>query len=108
MAHSDQPYSLSPGRSPQQLSWLLQALAGVMPITTLPFEKYLLKAMPGLPYGSTMVVISAIHSQLLSETLLRLKHYRGSISLLSLDENTPLEIPGIRVIRLPAESEKPL
>jgi uncharacterized protein (DUF58 family) len=103
MAHSDQPYSLAPGRSPRQLSWLLQALAGVMPISTLSFEKYLLKAMPGLPYGSSLVVISAVHSQLLSETLLRLKHYRGGITLLSLDENTPHEIPGIRVIRLPAE-----
>jgi uncharacterized protein (DUF58 family) len=105
MVHSDQPYSLAPGRSPQQLSWLLQALAGVIPISTLPFEKYLLKAMPSLPYGSTLVVISAVHSQLLAETLLRLKHYRGSISLLSLDENTPAEIPGIRVIRLPCASE---
>jgi len=105
MSHSDQPYSMAPGRSPQQLSWLLQALAGVMPISTLPFEKYLLKAMPSLPYGSSLVVISAIHTTLLSETLLRLKHYRGGITLLSLDENTPAEIPGIRVIRLPAEAE---
>jgi uncharacterized protein (DUF58 family) len=105
MTHSDQPYSLAPGRSPQQLSWLLQALAGVIPISTLSFEKYLLKAMPGLPYGSTMVVISAVHSQLLSETLLRLKHYRGSITYLSLDEDTPAEIPGIRVICLPSSDE---
>jgi len=101
MARSDQPYSLAPGRAPQQLSWLLQALAGVMPISTLDFEKYLLKAMPTLPYGATLVVITALHSPLLDETLLRLKRYRGSITLLSLDERTPREIPGIRVIRLP-------
>jgi uncharacterized protein (DUF58 family) len=104
LTHSDQPYSMAPGRSPRQLGWLLQALAGVMPISTLGFEKYILKAMPSLPYGSTLVVISAIHSELMSETLLRLKHYRGSVTLLSLDENTPAEIPGIRVIRLPAET----
>lgn len=106
MSHSDQPYSLAPGRSPQQLSWLLQALAGVMPITTLDFEKYLLKAMPSLPYGATLIVISALHSPLMDETLLRLKRYRGSITLLSLDENTPCEIPGIRVIRLPFSQEE--
>jgi uncharacterized protein (DUF58 family) len=107
LTHSDQPYSMAPGRSPRQLGWLLQALAGVMPISTLGFEKYILKAMPSLPYGSTLVVISAIHSELMSETLLRLKHYRGSVTLLSLDENTPAEIPGIRVIRLPAETGRP-
>ncbi|MGA9396910.1 MAG: DUF58 domain-containing protein [Anaerolineaceae bacterium] len=101
MARSDQPYSLAPGRAPQQLSWLLQALAGVMPISTVDFEKYLLKAMPTLPYGATLVVITALHSPLLDETLLRLKRYRGSITLLSLDEKTPQEIPGIKVIRLP-------
>ncbi|MBN2257304.1 MAG: DUF58 domain-containing protein [Anaerolineaceae bacterium] len=106
MAHSDQPYSLAPGRSPQQLGWLLQALAGVMPISQLGFEKYILKAMPSLPYGSTLVIISAIYSELLSETLLRLKHYRGSITLLSLDEKTPAEIPGIRVIQLPESEEE--
>jgi uncharacterized protein (DUF58 family) len=105
MRRSDQPYSLAPGRSPQQLGWLLQALAGVVPISTLGFEKYLLRAMPSLPYGATLVVISAIHSQLLSETLLRLKHYRGSITLLSLDEKTPASIPGIRVIRLSSGSQ---
>jgi hypothetical protein len=76
-----------------------------VPISTLGFEKYLLRAMPSLPYGATLVVISAIHSQLLSETLLRLKHYRGSITLLSLDEKTPASIPGIRVIRLSSGSE---
>ena len=100
MARSDQPYSLAPGRSPQQLSWLLQALAGVMPISTLDFEKYLLKAMPTLPYGATLLIITALHQPLLDETLLRLKRYRGSITLLSLDERTPPEIPGIRVVRL--------
>lgn len=105
MARSDQPYSLAPGRAPQQLSWLLQALAGVMPISTLDFEKYLLQAMPALPYGATLVVITALHSPLLDDTLLRLKRYRGSITLLSLDASTPQAIPGIRVIRLPFAME---
>ena len=106
MARSDQPYSLAPGRAPQQLSRLLQALAGVMPISTLDFENYLLKAMPTLPYGATLVVITGLHSPLLDETLLRLKRYRGNITLLSLDERTPKEIPGIRVIRLPFPVEE--
>jgi uncharacterized protein (DUF58 family) len=105
MARSDQPYSLAPGRAPQQLGWLLQALAGVTPVSTLDFERYLLKAMPTLPYGATLVVITGLHSPLLDETLLRLKHYRGNITLLSLDERTPKEIPGIRVIRLPVSGE---
>ncbi len=105
MARSDQPYSLAPGRAPQQLGWLLQALAGVMPISTLDFERYLLKSMPNLPYGATLVVITGLHSPLLDETLLRLKRYRGNITLISLDEHTPKEMPGIRVIRLPLTSE---
>ena len=62
LAHSDQPFYIPPGRSTDHLALLLTALAGVTPFTVAPFEKYLVLAMPKVPYGASLVVVSALVS----------------------------------------------
>jgi hypothetical protein len=57
LAHADQPFHIPPGRSPRQLATLLQALAEVTPFITAPFEKYLLKSAPSIPYGATLILV---------------------------------------------------
>ncbi len=101
LATADQPFHLLPGRSPQQLARILQALAEVTPFMTAPFEKFLLKSMPEIPYGATLVVVTALVSEELAEMLLRLRKYRRHLTLLSLEEREPPLMPGIRVIHLP-------
>ncbi len=103
VAHSDQPFKVPPGKSKDQLGILLQTLAGATNYVTAQFEDYLLRSMGNIPIGSALVIITAMNSQRLNETLLRMKRYRRHTTLISLDPSTPVEIPGIRTLHIPFE-----
>jgi uncharacterized protein (DUF58 family) len=103
LARADQPFQISPGRSNEQLAQLLGALAAVTQYTTSPFEQLLMKAMPKVPYGSTLIVVTALLSPELLETLMTLKRYRPNATLFSLQPEPPPHLPGIRTIHLPFE-----
>jgi uncharacterized protein (DUF58 family) len=101
LAHADQPFRIPPGRSPKQLSSLLEALAGVTPVVTGPFENFLIKQVPRVSYGATLLIVTAVTNPELFETLVQLKHHGRQITLLSFAEKAPEEVPGIRTFHLP-------
>jgi uncharacterized protein (DUF58 family) len=101
LVHSDQPFRIPPSRSPHQLARLLEALAGVTPFTVTSFERYLLKSAPSIPFGATLLIVTALFSPELTEVLLRLKPYRLHMAVISLAKDPPPEIPGIKMIHLP-------
>ncbi len=101
LAHSDQPFRINPGRTQDHLAVLLQSLAGVTPFTTIPFENYLLKAVPQTPIGATLVIVSSIVTPSLLESLLLLKKYRPHITFISTASEPPLTVPGVQTIHLP-------
>lgn len=101
LANSDQPFRIPPGRSPQQLTFLLQALAGVTPVVVAPFEQFLLREVPRVPYGATLLIVTAVTSPELAENLLRLKKHERQLTLLSLAQEPPPRLPGVRSIHLP-------
>lgn len=101
LAHSDQPFNIAPGRSRNQLSMLLQALASVTTYTVSPFEPFLIKSMPKVPLGTTLVIVTSVVSPALIETLFMLRRYRAHTTLISLDISAPPAIPGVRVIHRP-------
>ncbi len=101
LAHSDQPFRLPPGRSAEHLAATLSLLAGVTPFTTGPFAQYLTRSMTEVPFGATVVVVTAVVPAELNETLVSLKRYRRNITLVSLAPAPPREIPGIRNVHLP-------
>ena len=101
LAQADQPFRIQPGRSPNQLAVLLHALAGVTPYTSAPFETFLIRSMAAIPFGSTLILVTARVAEDLQNMLLRLKRYRHQITLITLDETPPPDLPGIRVIHLP-------
>jgi uncharacterized protein (DUF58 family) len=70
---SDQYISLGPGRHPRQLTRILEALAMVTPFPLLPFEELLGRESSNLPWGTTLVIISAIVTEDLVGEMLRLK-----------------------------------
>jgi uncharacterized protein (DUF58 family) len=104
LAHSDQPFRIPPGRSRKQLGSLLQALAGVTSFTTGSFEWVLSRALPQLPYGSTLIVVTAFVTPQLAETLIRLRQYRPNLTVLTLEGSEISAIPGVRVVQVPAPS----
>jgi uncharacterized protein (DUF58 family) len=100
-AHSPQPINIPPGRSMKQLSVLLEVLAGITPLFSIPFEKYIIREMPRVPYGASLLVISAVTPPLLLETLARLKRHNRVITLLSLAQETPESLVGLDIIHRP-------
>lgn len=102
LAHADQPFRIPPGRSRNQLAMLLQALAGVTSFTSGSFEAVLARAMPQLPYGATLVLVTALVTPQLAEMLLNLRKYRPNIILMTYDAGAVPPIPGVRLIELPA------
>ena len=101
LAHADHPFQIQPGRTTSQLAHLLQALAAVTPYTTAGFENYLIKALPRIPYGASLVIVTALVTSTLIETLLRLKRYRTNTTLISLETSVPPAIPGVYSVHLP-------
>ena len=101
LAHADQPFRVPPGRSPQQLSQLLAALAGVTPFVSTPFERLLLRETPRLPFGARLFIVTGVVTDELAEMLLRLKRHGRPITVLSFALTAPPAIPGIRSVHLP-------
>jgi uncharacterized protein (DUF58 family) len=101
LAHADQPFRIPPGRSPQQLAILLGALAGVTSVVTGNFERFLMREIPRIQYGATLVILTAISSPELASTLVQLKRHERRITLYTLAEDAPPLIPGIRIIHQP-------
>jgi uncharacterized protein (DUF58 family) len=101
LAHADQPFRIQPGRSPNQLAGLLQALAGVTSVVTAQFERFLLREVPRVPFGATLVILTAVTTPELTQTLLQLKRHERRITLYSLAQEAPPMIPGIQTIHRP-------
>jgi uncharacterized protein (DUF58 family) len=103
LAHADQPFRIPPGRSPQQLAILLQALAGVTSIITGNFERFLLREIPRVQYGATLIILTAVTTPELASTLIQLKQHERHITLFSLAKEPPPVILGIQTIHQPFE-----
>jgi len=100
-ANSDQPFRIPPGRSPDQLSQLLSALAGATPVVVASFERFLMREIPRIPFGATLLVLTAIVTPELAETLSRLKKHERQITLISLAQEPPPDIAGVRGYHMP-------
>jgi len=98
----DQPIRLLPGRNPNQLLHILELLAAVTPFATHPIETLLLEEAPHMPWGATLVVVSAIaHADLLA-VLLELAAVGRRIVLFTLAEKPPTQYLGtVTVYHLP-------
>lgn len=101
LAHADQPFRVPPGRSPAQLAHLLATLAGVTPLVTGAFERFLISEAPRLPYGATLMIVTGLVTPALAEALFRLKQHGRRISLLSFEHKPPPNIPGVNVFHFP-------
>lgn len=108
LAHADQPFRIPPGRSPKQLATLLEALAGVTPVVTGPFENFLIKQVPRIAYGATLMVVTGITNPELFETFVQLKQRGRQITLLSFAMQPPVYVPGIRTIHAPFIPAEPI
>jgi hypothetical protein len=103
--HSDQPIKVLPSRHPDQLARVLEALAAVTSFTTSSLESLLLAESPRLPWGATLIVVTAVVTEDLLSALVRLYDVGRRLALVSLeDEPSHAYVlpPGIPVYHLPA------
>jgi uncharacterized protein (DUF58 family) len=87
--HSDQPIKVLPGRDPQQLTHILEALAAVTPVATQDISTLLTRESPRLSWGATLIVVTANVNDELNSTLLRLHAAGRRLVLISLDKRSP-------------------
>mgnify|MGYP001815930487 CR=1 FL=1 len=107
--HADQPIKVLPSRRPDQLARVLEALAAVTSFTTSTLETLLLAESPRLPWGATLVVVTALVTEDLLSALVRLHDVGRRLVLVSLEDepSSPYTVPPeILVHHLPA-SELP-
>jgi uncharacterized protein (DUF58 family) len=101
LAQSDQPPRVPSGRSPEQLTAILEMLAGVTCFAIAPIERVLRRESPRLPWGATLVVITAIVTDRLAEALVNLRDAGRRLALISLEEDPPPPLQGIVTYHLP-------
>ena len=99
--NSDQPLKVLPSRNPRQLARILEALAAVTGFATSSIERMLLAESPRLPWGATMLIVTAAFYDDLLATLLRLRDAGRRLVLVSLAADCPdLGEQGIRTYLL--------
>lgn len=85
---SDQTLRLLPGRSPNQLTHILEMLAAIN-IANRPIEELLLREAPGLPWGATLLVVTAVAHEELLDALGQLVQAGRKVVLFTLAEAPP-------------------
>ena len=98
---SDQPIRVPPGRSPDQLSHILEALAATTEFATGSIEKLMNRESPRLPWAATLVLVTAHISEEMAAIILRLKEAGRRVALISLAEEPPPPLPDILVYHVP-------
>lgn len=98
---SDQPIRVPPGRSPEQLGHVLEALAATSEFATGSIEKLLQQESRRLPWAATLALVTAHTSTDIAAVLLRLKEAGRRVALISLSAEPPPALPGIITYHVP-------
>jgi len=100
---SDQPIRVPPGRAPDQLSHVLEALAATREFATGSIENLMQRESPRLPWAATLVLVTAHVSEEMAVVLLRLKEAGRRVVLISLAEEEPPALPDILTYHAPPD-----
>ncbi|GAB4564952.1 MAG: DUF58 domain-containing protein [Anaerolineae bacterium] len=87
---------IMPGSHTDQLLWIMEALARLVIYGRWPIESVLQVESFGLRYGTTVVVISAVITERLRQTLLDLRRREHAVTLIALgDARLAYPLPGV-------------
>ena len=100
MPLSDQSIRVPSGRSPGQLAAILEALAAVTSFATLSIQELLRWESPRLPWGATLVVVTAVVADELAATILRLRDAGRQMALVSLADEPPPQLDRVATFHL--------
>lgn len=101
--NSDQPIRVPPGRAPDQLAHVLEALAAATEFATGSIERMMLRESPSLPWASTIALVTAVVTDEIMVGLLRLKEAGRRVVLVSLaDEPPPKGLGNVLTYHIPS------
>jgi uncharacterized protein (DUF58 family) len=99
---SDQPIRVPPGHSPEQLMRILEALAAVTEFATGSVEVLMHHESRRLPWAATLVLVTAVVTEEMLVSLVRLKEAGRRVVLISLAaEPPPRNLRGIFTYHIP-------
>ncbi len=101
---SDRPIRVMPGRSPDQLTRILELLAAITGYVTVPMGRFLLRSSPALPWGATLVVVTPILTEELLASVIQLRSAGRQMVLVSLAKDPPPNLPGVLTHHLPEDN----
>jgi uncharacterized protein (DUF58 family) len=103
--NSDQPIRVPPGRSTEQLSHILEALAAVTEFATGAIDLMLFRESPNLPWAATIVLVTAVVTEEITAALIRLKEAGRRVVLISLAaEPPPANLGAVITYHIPADT----
>lgn len=99
---SDQPIRVPPGHSPEQLMRILEGLAAVTEFATGSIEILMHNESRRLPWAATLVLVTAVVTEEMLVSLVRLKEAGRRVVLISLAEDPPpRNLGGILTYHIP-------
>jgi uncharacterized protein (DUF58 family) len=84
---------LPASRHAAQLTRILETMAQLTPFTSLPFDQLLRLEAPQLPFGATVIAVSAIVSEPILSALLALHDAGHPVSLILANDQPPADLP---------------
>ena len=101
LSGSDQSLRIRPSLGPDQLTSILEGLAKLTPLAATNFQRLLQDEARRFPWGSTIVIVTALMTEPLVHTIEELLNGRNHIILLSVGEIDVPTLPGLKVHTLP-------
>lgn len=96
-AGGDQFIRIPPSRSPAQLQLVMDTLAKVVPFSIAPMASILHRISSSLPWGASLIIIGAVPSDAMQQSLLRLAERGRHILWLYCGPGQPPIVPGVDV-----------
>ncbi|HSG15432.1 MAG TPA: DUF58 domain-containing protein [Anaerolineae bacterium] len=101
---SDQPIRVPPGRSPDQLMHILEALAAVTEFATGSIELLMYRESKRLPWEATLVLVTGVVTEEMLVAMMRLKEAGRRVTLISLARDAPPQLDGILAYHVPSKT----
>ncbi len=100
---SDQPLRVRPSRSPEQAHEILSGLAKLSPIASLNFPRLLRAETLRFPWGSTIVIVTALMTDPLAAAMAELVRGGHRLVLVTIDEVVAPPIRGLMTFKVDGE-----
>ncbi|OQA47103.1 MAG: hypothetical protein BWY52_00346 [Chloroflexi bacterium ADurb.Bin325] len=84
---------LPPSRRPEQWEFILDALARLIDSPAGPLEQYLRGELPSLPYGASVIAITAVPAEPIYAALLDVRRGGHAVTLLTIGDERPADVP---------------